>query len=466
MARRLLSLAALGSAIALGGPARAEDALAAKVAAPAEAPLAEARPISPPAAAARPPAIPTSGLDRAPVEPGDPARGAASVLLYPPRRIVELVFVATGTAAGLVRDEQFVPRIDEILSPKPGEVSVFPFMFFESGRAPSLGAKMIAVGQNAAASFAAGYGPPQDGLAEGRIRIAAPRPLPTVGSLEALFDRRTQLTYLGVGQSPASDRRNQFTPGLEGGSARYLEQRVRVIGSLGVRAAADLSVFLSTSYVHSRTDESPYDDELSLKDVFVAGTVPGVGSTNLVYSELATRLDTRKTLGRPSPGALIEGYGGVGKAPDSRVAYFRAGAVFGGYLPVVRRSNILGIRLVVDGLATLSSEPIPVASLLRQPEFRGMDNRRDRMSAVASIDYRWAFARYVGARLFVDGATVGEGPIQLVTVAPRPAFGFGIDLFSRATEIGQAAISWSPDGVRLLLSFGVSTSTHDRQHSY
>ena len=449
---RLLSIAALVAGLALGAEARADDAKA-------PAPPARATPAPPPAPA-------TSGLDRAPVEPGDPARAAASVLLYPPRRIVELVFVATGTAAGLVRDEQFVPRIEEILSPKPGEVSVFPFVFFESGQVPSLGAKMIAVGQNAAASFAAGYGPPQDALAEGRVRIAAPRPLPIVGSLETLVDRRTQLTYRGVGQNPATDDRNHFVPGLEGAGARFLEQRVRIIGSLGLRAANDLSFFVSASYTRSRVDESPYDDLLSLKDVFAQGSVPGAGTTDLFYSELATRLDTRQTLGRPSPGLLLEGYAGVGKAPDSRAAYLRSGWVLGGYLPVVRRSNILGLRLIVDGMVPLSGEPIPSTWLVRQPEFRGIDDRRDRMSAVASLDYRWAFARYVGARLFVDGATVGAGPLDLVSTMPRPALGFGIDLFSRATEIGQAALSWSPDGVRLLLSFGVSTSTHDRQHRY
>jgi hypothetical protein len=425
-------------------------------------------PPSPPPTPTAPaaPARLTSGLEREPIEPGDPARSAASVALYVPRRVVELMWVATGTAAGLVRDEQFVPRVEEILSPKPGEISVFPFVFFESGQVPSLGAKMIAVGQNAAASFAAGYGPPQDGLAEGRIRLAAPRPLPAVGSLEALFDRRTLLTYRGLGQNPATDPRNQFVPLLQGAGARYLEQRVRVIASLGLRVADDVSIFLSSSYTRSRVDESPYSDVASLKDVFVAGSVPGVDTTNLVYSELATRLDTRATTGRPSPGVLVEGYAGLGKAPDTRAAYFRAGTVLGVYAPIVRRSNILGLRLVFDGLTSLSSEPLPFTWLLRQPEFRGIDDRRDHASAVASLDYRWAFAPHVGARLFADAATVGASPVELFQVAPRPAVGFGIDLFSRSTEIGQAAFSWSPDGVRLLLSFGVSTATHDRQHSY
>lgn len=445
--RSLLLFAALATALAAGGLARAEDTK-------------PAPPAAPPRAAS------VDGLERPAVEPGDPARAAASVVLYPPRRIVELVFIATGTAAGLVRDEQVVPRIDELLSPKPGEISVFPFVFFESGQVPSLGAKMIAVGQNAATSLAAGYGPFQDGLAEGRVRVATARPFPIVASLEALIDRRTQLSFHGVGQTPTTDSRNHFLPGLEGATAGYLEQRLRLIGSAGLRVAGDLSFFLSSSFTRSQIDESPYDDALSLKDVFVAGTVPGIGATNLTYTELATRLDTRRAIGRPSPGLLMEAYGGVGKAVDSRVAYGRAGVRLGEYVPVVRHSNIIGFKVVVDGLATLSSDPIPFAWLLRQPEFRGIDDRRDRMSVVGSIDYRWAYARYVGARLFLDAATVGSGPFALVTTLPRPALGFGIDLFSRSTEVGQVALSWSPDGIRLLLSFGLSTGSPDRQHTY
>jgi hypothetical protein len=477
--RPLLPLAVLAASTALAPralsapdpDAAASPALAGTPAAGAPgAPSQPARPPapSPPQPSAPAPAPATSGervdgLVTPAREPGDTARAAGSVLLYPPRRIVELLFLATGTAAGLVRDEQIVPRVEDLLSPRPGEISVFPFMFFQSGQVPSVGAKMLAVGQNIATSLAAGYGPWQDGLAEGRLRVATPRPLPSVFSLEALFDRRTQLSYLGVGQNPASDSRNHFNPGFEGGDAGYLEQRARIIASAGFRASNDVEIFLSSSFTHSRIDESPYGDVASLKDVFAPGTVPGIGSTGISYTELATRLDTREFVGRPSPGILLEGYGGVGKAVDSRMAYLRAGGRVAGYLPIVRRTNILSLRLTVDGEVPLSSEPIPFAWLVRQPDFRGIDDRRDKMSAVASIDYRWAFARFLAARVFVDGATVGAGPLDLFVGLPRPAFGLGLDLFSRSTDIGQVALSWSPEGVRFLLSFGLSTAS-DRQH--
>src|SRR5262245_6932886 len=57
------------------------------------------------------------GVVRPAREPGDGLREAASALLFIPRKTVEYLFLATGTAAGLVRDEQVVPRVEELVAP-------------------------------------------------------------------------------------------------------------------------------------------------------------------------------------------------------------------------------------------------------------------------------------------------------------------------------------------------------------
>jgi hypothetical protein len=106
---------------------------------------------------------------------------------------------------------------------------------------------------------------------------------------------------------------------------------------------------------------------------------------------------------------------------------------------------------------------VPFAELPRQPDFRGVDNRRDFVSAVASLDYRWTLMRYLAARLFVDAATVGPRIYEL-SLALRPAVGFGFDVFSRSTQLGSLALALSPDGVRLLMSIGVAGAFGDRQH--
>ena len=62
----------------------------------------------------------------------------------------------------------------------------------------------------------------------------------------------------------------------------------------------------------------------------------------------------------------------------------------------------------------------------------------------------------------------------MATVAPRVRAlgfdalrydaGFGFDVYSRSAPLGSIAVSGSPDGEKLILYFGVSSSFGDRQH--
>jgi hypothetical protein len=120
-------------------------------------------------------------------------------------------------------------------------------------------------------------------------------------------------------------------------------------------------------------------------------------------------------------------------------------------------------KLVLDGLEATEGS-IPFVELPRQPDFRGFDTRRDRVSMVASIDYRWAIARYLAARAFGDVATVAPRLGELRLDALRYAAGFGFDVYSRSAALGSVAVSGSPDGARFILYFGVASSFGDRQH--
>ena len=126
-------------------------------------------------------------------------------------------------------------------------------------------------------------------------------------------------------------------------------------------------------------------------------------------------------------------------------------------------SNILSPRIALDGLSDLDSS-VPFNELVRQPDFRGYDNRRDRVSMVASVDYRWAIARYLAARLFVDAATVAPELDALKLDNVRPAAGFGFDVFSRSSQLGSVRATFSPDGFLFSFGFGVSSGFGDRQH--
>ena len=71
---------------------------------------------------------------------------------------------------------------------------------------------------------------------------------------------------------------------------------------------------------------------------------------------MAARFDSRKHLGKPTPGAVVEAYtGGAHSTEGTRVAFMRMGWRIGGFVPIYRQTNILAPRLVVDGLVPLGA---------------------------------------------------------------------------------------------------------------
>jgi hypothetical protein len=423
------------------------------------------------------------GMFRGPVQPGRVWGDFVAALLFIPRKTVELIFLASGTAAGLVRDEQVVPRVEELLAPRSGEITLFPTLFLATRQHPSAGVRVLARRDPFATSVAFGIGGPYDYNGEARVRFAISHPLPFAIDVEGLYDSRSGLSYLGLGQDPARDCRNRYVgtttdPECVGevrfrsaGSeptALYLETRSRGIVSLGVRPGANFELFASSSFTNSHVTESPGSPLVALSSVFQPGNVVAAsGSTHQFYTEFAVRYDTRLTSGRPSAGALLEGYTGLARGTgDDPSGFLRAGGRAALFLPILRPYNILSPRLTIDGLAPALDPRVPFTDLVSQPDFRGFDSRRDYFSAVVSLDYRWSLMRYLAARIFVDSASVAPSPARIFEAPPRVAAGFGIDLFSDSALLGQLAFSFSGDGVRLLLSFGLPAGFGDRQHRY
>lgn len=416
-----------------------------------------------------------TGVEEPGREPGDAARTAADIALFVPRNVIDLLFRGTSAAAGLLRDQQIVPRMEEALSAPGGQLYVFPTMFVETGAPVSFGARMIARAHPVTTSFRVGYGIPEDVAVESRIRYYGQGRLPYALTIEGLYEVQQELEYLGVGQTPERDPRNRFVQPLGERVGLYRERKVRAIGSVGLRPGRWFEFFLSTSLSRRSIDDTDDADEAALSRVFEPETIPGAFTDNwIVYAEWAARLDTRATRGRPSPGALLEGYFGgalstadpAGRASED-VAFMRMGGRAAGFFPIYRSTNILSPRLVIDRLAPLSGLPVPFTELPRQPDFRGFDNRRDALSLVGSVDYSWLLVDFLGARVFVDTATVAPSVAELSSEhfeELRWAVGAGLDLFITSDDVGQFAVSGSPDGVRVLLSIGVPSDYGDRQH--
>lgn len=405
-----------------------------------------------------------SGIVRPGREPSEGYRAIAHGALFLPRSLVELVLFTTGETAGIIENEQVVPRAREIFSAKEGKIAFFPTFFLETGMNPNIGARVIADFGVIATSLRAGYGGRDTNVAEARLRLALGSKPPAVLSFEALHDERTDMGFLGVGQQPFDDPRNVYLgekrPGI------FREKRDRLIVGFGLRPQRNTELFASTSLTQRRVDDAEGVGESALSRVFAEDSIPGAfGKTRMAYSELALRYDSRESRQAMATGELFEVYGGLGQeiwGGDSQLA--RTGLRAAGFFSVYRTTNILSPRVVFDVLTHTSGAPVPFRELTSQPAFRGADNRRDDVALTASLDYRWQIVRYVAARIFVDGATVGPSVLSLDWEHIRPAWGFGIDLHSSDAELGRIAFAMSPEGASFLFTFGAAAGFGDRQH--
>jgi hypothetical protein len=427
-----------------------------------------ARAAEPRASAPEPPRAPVppeelSGVDRPAREAAAPARDLANALLWPFRSVVDLIFLTTGAAGGLLENEQIVPRAREFFFTSGGDIGLFPTVFLETGTNANVGARFIASAGPLATTIRAGYGGPDANVAESRLQLVCPLPLPAVLSLEGMHDRRTNIGYLGLGQTPEADPRNQFRTAPDVGYFR--ERRERIVVGYGMRPLADLEVLLSASYAQRHVDDPDDAGASALSNVFAPESTPGaLRTTRIVYGEMALRYDSRLARGGIDTGALLESYAGLSRGvgkDETRLS--RMGFRAAGFFPFVHRANILSPKIVVDAMLP-GDGVVPFREFTGQPSFRGFDNRRDYDSAVASLDYRWYVMRFVAARLFLDVAKVFPTFAGITFDHVRYAGGFGFDLHSSRSEIGRVAISGSPEGVGFLLTLGVPAGFGDRQH--
>ncbi len=406
-----------------------------------------------------------AGVERPAEEPGDALRSLAAGALYPLRRGFELAYEASGNAAALLEREAVVPRYKKLTRASDGSVGVYPTIRIHKihNYAPVPGLRLVSSVHRFASTLAVQYGDGEDWEIEGKLRVGVQAGVPFALSVEGFHESYTYW-FEGVGQSPASDPRNHFRRAPD--RAYFIEKKQRALVSLGSRPSNDLEVFLSSSYLQRTMRDPSSGDHVTLGELFEPESIDGADRRlRLVYDELTVRYDSRPSRGGPQPGALFELYSGSARGVLGERAHFmRAGGTVAGFIQVARLHNILSPKLVLDTLAPVRDETVPFSELPRQPAFRGVGDRRDFVSMVASLDYRWRISRALAGRLYTDVGRVAPTLQRLGGGDVRVAVGVGADLFGNNADVGRAAVTVSKDGVAVTLSFGVPVTFGDRQH--
>lgn len=410
--------------------------------------------------------IPLSGRLREKRDTDTIAAHAADVLLFLPRQTVDLLFYTTSATAGILDDEQVVPRLHETFFTARNEIGVFPTAFAETGLNPNIGLRMISSVGRFGATIRAGYGGPDALVVDNRMRWTPSSTVPLVLGSEWFYDRRTDLSYPGLGPDPTNDPRNTFRHDSLRVPAAYRESRERWIVSAGLRLNASWELLASTSYKSRFVDAAP-GSSAPIDLVFVPDSLPGLeGRSRVTYTELASRMDTRESRGGPSEGTLVETYSGIYQEVDGKgFQGVGSGVRAAWFIPIVRVTNIIAPRIAIDTVFPLSSAPMTFGDYLTPSDFRGFDSRRDHVTIVGSLDYRWTLMRFVSALLFQDVATVAPNLHSVSLNELHLASGFGLELHSSKTSLGRIAGAYSEGDYRIMLSIGVAPSGFgDRQH--
>jgi hypothetical protein len=135
--------------------------------------------------------------------------------------------------------------------------------------------------------------------------------------------------------------------------------------------------------------------------------------------------------------------------------YWRYGADVQQLIRLAVGPRVLSLRLHGEGI-TAGSAAVPFVELpaLGGPLFlRGyaLDQFRDRVAAMGSLEYRWDLARWIEAHAFVDAGRVYDSLDALTLHGMRVGYGIGLD-FGHGTSIIDVGSS-SDGGMFVMASF-------------
>jgi len=274
------------------------------------------------------------------------------------------------------------------------------------------------------------------------------------------FDRRPAEPFYGIGNegSTASATGNEDLDALTNPTAvatHFRYQEARAAGTADWSMFYDLHLIALASITeleYSASNTGP-----SLQDVYDPATVVGFGTTtDHVYGQLELAWDTRHRASPWEPltvhgtGSLVLGYGGMSHQLDSDIDFWHYGVELQHYIHLGLGPRVLIARFHGEAVTgNLDEIPITELPMLGGAEFlRGYAYARfrDRMAAVASLQYMWSLTAESSAYLFTDVGRVYGGWDEVTLSDLHAGFGLGLEMYSGSSFLVDLAIASSTDG--------------------
>lgn len=411
------------------------------------APVAPARPRAEEPTAAEVAGAPVPGAESGRVDPvhGDSrARRVARGLLAFPSGVYQLVMAPIRGGVWAWDRYEIRRRTRDIFFNDDGTIGLYPTARLESGFGVNVGARFMhrdVLGAGERLTAYAGTGGRYRQI--GHVELRSGDRLGDLVELEidVEYERRPKDVHYGIGN--------------DGGVEGRFRQRI-------ARAASVLEIALVDS-VAARGSLEVKDVELArslegppIDDVLTPDELVGWGGIRLGYAELALAWDTRRAASPWLPAAihstgwLVAGFAGPAAALRDGATFWRLGVDGQRFVGLGEGPRVVIGRVHVEGVVGDGGD-VPFTELPRlggKSNLRGYpDGRyRDRVAALASVEYEWALSRAVTASLFVDAGQVFRSRPDLDPGAVHVGYGAAVQGYTRRSFLVRLMVASSIDG--------------------
>jgi len=406
--------------------------------------------------------------------PTSPARAA---LVVP--RLGATVVAAPVSGALTVYDRyQIREQIVDLFFNDARTFGAYPVVAFETGLPVGVGARVVhrdLFGAGGGLRLAADYG----GSSRHRLEGSVSSPSFAAGVLRARLAggwlRQPSAPFYGIGDQDLvrPDPTVRDLPGRAplAVATSFGQDVVHAVLGVDFDPRGPLFASITTGYYAREFTESAPGSTVDSGDLgrtdvrFDTATLTGWGQgTKISYSELAVGWDSLATAssfvpaGAPSTGTKVVLFGGVARSIElagggAPVAYTRYGLDGLRYFDLYNGDRVLILRGRLEGVAG-AGDRIPFTDLPRlggPTLLRGYsrDRLRDRVTLLASAEYRYPVWQNLAGYLFVDGGSVRAGLSDLGGAVSRPRVGGGggLELFISGQFGLRGQVAGSSEGL-------------------
>jgi len=386
------------------------------------------------------------------------ARQVGRAALFVPRGLFEIAMFPVRTTVWATDRYDIPQRLRDLFFNDEGTIGLYPTLRFESGYGLNIGARLSAqFGRRDHLAAFAGTG--------GRFRSAVGAAVRTgdrlgnrVGlELRAVHERRPRDRFYGIGNGdeidPPAVPIDPLVMQNVAVETRYRRQIARASLGADVRIVSDLHLRGSAALTDVERSES--NDGPPIEDVFVPSSLIDFDNYRTAYGELELRWDNRGRASIWEPPS-VDAMGWFASAFLGRVAldggddFWRYGFHVQHFYRFARGPRVIAARITGEAI-TGDVDEVPFTELpfLGGPSLlRGytIERFRDRVAAVATLEYQWDLSRFFLASVFVDAGRVYSGLDDLTLDDLRVGYGIALEGHTKSAFGARVSLASSIDG--------------------